>query len=148
MCILSTGDRRIGVQREKVLLKNEFRNKFFNRLRTSRSRSVDRFRQIVEGYGDNIRYKSISDLRAALLLDTEARNLLMTDEVNDILNEIDKELAQVSLQNEGDQYIHDSEVETQDIINRHLTQCSVCDKLTTEGSVCAGCLNIFKSNFN
>ncbi|KAJ8949107.1 hypothetical protein NQ318_012855 [Aromia moschata] len=128
-------------------LRTEFRHRFFDRLRTSRSRSVDRFRQIVEDYGDNIHYKCISDLRKALLQDREATNLLMTDEVNDILNEIERELAQVNLQDEAEQHIRENDRETQDIVDRHLRVCNVCDKLNGEGDVCANCSSVFSSDF-
>ncbi|KAJ8926821.1 hypothetical protein NQ314_020669 [Rhamnusium bicolor] len=129
-------------------LRSEFRNKFFNRLRSSRSRSVDRFRQIVEDYGDDIHYKSIHDVRRALSLDSEAANLMKNDEVNDLLNQIEKELAQVFLQNEGEEYIRENQLETEDIVNRHLNLCQVCNKLNLEGNICEKCSAMLRSEFD
>ncbi|KAJ8923820.1 hypothetical protein NQ315_010402 [Exocentrus adspersus] len=120
-------------------IRTEFRDRFFRRLRTTRSRSVDRLRQIVESQGNSVEFKSISDVRKALLGDSEASSLLQTDEVNDLLNEIEEELRQFQLNKQGEEYIKSVERETEDMVSRLLSECQICGKMSQSGIICVGC---------
>ncbi|CAG9855062.1 unnamed protein product [Phyllotreta striolata] len=121
-----------------VSIRSNFRDSFFNKLKMNRSRSVDRFRQIVEDYSELISYRSISDLRRALESHPEASNLMRESEVNELLSEIESELAQVELEDKGDQHLIQTQAETEDILNRHMT-CKICHNLSLEADICSHC---------
>ncbi|KAG5894338.1 hypothetical protein JTB14_004382 [Gonioctena quinquepunctata] len=127
-------------------LRSEFRSRFFTRLRVNRSRSVDRLRQIVEDYGEMISYRSVNDLRMALERDPEASNLLRDTEVNEVLNQIEQELAHVDLEDQAERHELERETETEDIVNRHMIPCRVCQNLSIE-NICATCTSQFKDEF-
>ncbi|XP_018578673.1 uncharacterized protein LOC108916842 [Anoplophora glabripennis] len=126
-------------------LRTEFRTQFFNRLRSTRSKSVDRFRQIVEDYGDTI--KSISDVRRILLEDKVASSLLQSEQVNELLNLIEKELEQVHLNKETEEYVNTMQNETEDTVNRLLNICHGCGRIC-EDSICTSCATAFSTDFN
>ncbi|XP_050497425.1 uncharacterized protein LOC126878640 [Diabrotica virgifera virgifera] len=123
------------------------RETFFKRLRINRSRSVDRFRQIVENYGEFMNYRSISHLKTILESDLEAATLMTDVDVNDVLNDIERELAQVDLQDEAAKYELDVQSQTQDIVNRLLPVCKVCLRENTEGDICGLCATSLDSEF-
>ncbi|XP_057667651.1 uncharacterized protein LOC130900731 isoform X2 [Diorhabda carinulata] len=62
-------------------IRNDFRRNFLTRLKGNRSRSVDRFRLLVDNYGELISYRSVSDLRAVLAEDPEASRLMNDTEI-------------------------------------------------------------------
>lgn len=127
-------------------MKTEFRNKFIERLKKTRSKSVDRFRNIVDDYGSTIEYSNISELRQALLADHEATALIDSAEVSALINEIESELQQVSLEKQEAQREKESSQETEEMIDRLMGSCQVCASESVD-SVCSICKKDLNSEF-
>ncbi|CAH1965081.1 unnamed protein product [Acanthoscelides obtectus] len=121
-------------------LRSGFRAAFFSRIRVNRSRSIDRLRQIVEGYGEELPCTSVSDLRITLLNDPEASALLTDTDVNDFLQVIDHEMAQMALDDQVLKHEQEAKKETEDIVDHHLHPCKICQQMCTdENEICAAC---------
>ncbi|XP_057667566.1 uncharacterized protein LOC130900731 isoform X1 [Diorhabda carinulata] len=128
-------------------IRNDFRRNFLTRLKGNRSRSVDRFRLLVDNYGELISYRSVSDLRAVLAEDPEASRLMNDTEVTEVLNEIERELAHVDLEDQGENHISETERETHDILQRHLYVCNLCKNPTPDGAICKTCTDALEQEF-
>lgn len=72
-----------------------FTQRFLERLRTTRSKSVDRLRSIAENYDTGRDFKSLTELRQVLLTEQNQRSLVGSDDVSDLLSEVEEELRQV-----------------------------------------------------
>lgn len=128
-------------------IRNDFRNNFLSRLRNNRSRSVDRFRILVGNYGELFSYRSVSDLRAVLAEDPEASRLMNDTDVNEVLNQIERELAHVVLEDQGDNHLNETERETHDILQRHLNVCNLCKNPNSNADICKNCADAFEQEF-
>lgn len=96
---------------------------------------------------ENVPYKSFGELKNILLGVPEANYLLGDSEINSIMNEIEMELYQAELQKEADSYQNCSEMETADIIERHLHSCTMCEKGNVDGALCSPCRKKLYSEF-
>nr|CAH7740165.1 unnamed protein product [Callosobruchus chinensis] len=112
--------------------------RFFARIRASRNRSVDRLRQIVEDYGDELQYTSQDELRLALRNDPEGSSLMGYTEVIEFLQEVEAEVGQAILDKEVRQHEQEEMLETDDIVNRHLDGCKLCSQPCPE-EICPEC---------
>nr|CAH7740163.1 unnamed protein product [Callosobruchus chinensis] len=119
-------------------LRLQFRDRFFARIRASRNRSVDRLRQIVEDYGDELQYTSQDELRLALRNDPEGSSLMGYTEVIEFLQEVEAEVGQAILDKEVRQHEQEEMLETDDIVNRHLDGCKLCSQPCPE-EICPEC---------
>lgn len=60
-------------------------------------------------------------------------------EVNHLLNEIEHELAQVNLQDEAALHVIQTQIEQEEMLNRLLITCKICQNQNTEGIICPNC---------
>ncbi|ENN74345.1 uncharacterized protein LOC109541033 [Dendroctonus ponderosae] len=119
-------------------MKTEFRNRFLARLRTTRSKSVDRLRSIAENYDTDREFNSLTELRRVLLTEQNQKSLVGSDDVSDLLSEVEEELRQVRLEYEADTYAEQSIEETEDVVHRFLTKCEICLNLSVV-PICSKC---------
>ncbi|CAH0561907.1 unnamed protein product [Brassicogethes aeneus] len=125
-------------------LKKNFRQNFINRLRSTRSKSVDRFRQICET-PEYLACQSITDFHKLFARDFEATSLLKTEEVADLIREIEEELKQTELQLLAETHIKDDDYEINCIVNNLMNKCFGCNTLT-QSSICDNCMLAMNSN--
>ncbi|KAL1493409.1 hypothetical protein ABEB36_011469 [Hypothenemus hampei] len=124
-------------------LKTQFRTRFLEKLRTTRSKSADRLRQIVENYENDNEGASLEALRSVLL--TEQEDIDNTDNF-EILKEIEEELRHVSLQYEADVYEQEKNKETEDAVERLMEKCHICQNFAM-GNICPKCTAEITSEF-
>ncbi|KAF7269559.1 uncharacterized protein LOC143196899 [Rhynchophorus ferrugineus] len=124
-------------------IKTDIRNKFIERLRKSRSKSVDRVRAALK---DDREYESLDEIRNALLADKEAADLINSEEITDIMRQLHEEMEQLSLQNEADSYMMHNESEANETAERLMTQCPICQGLSVH-AVCEKCNFQLNSEF-
>lgn len=68
-------------------------------------------------------------------------------EVNSIMEEIEMELNVNDFEMEASHYGKFSEMETADIIERHLSPCTMCERGNIDGAMCSPCRKSLYSQF-
>ncbi|KAH1029824.1 hypothetical protein HUJ05_002984 [Dendroctonus ponderosae] len=93
---------------------------------------------IAENYDTDREFNSLTELRRVLLTEQNQKSLVGSDDVSDLLSEVEEELRQVRLEYEADTYAEQSIEETEDVVHRFLTKCEICLNLSVV-PICSKC---------
>lgn len=130
--------------------------KFAERIKLSRSKSVDHLRQLMAEIDEKYPYKTFSELKTILFGCPEAQYLVSEREINNIMDDIERELEFQDIQRRVIEQDRIFQLETEDLLRfveeykakqaSSILRCCICNNESAD-QLCDSCCDDFEKPF-